>query len=235
MGDTLITTVEQDGVLHAVMCSPPGNNLDAALTAILSQVVAEFDRGPAKVLLLSSGLAGHFAGGDLVGSGLGVDWISDQLDSLREPLARLSGCHKPSIAVVEGHAVGLGFELALACTWRFCAPAAKLGFPAAPAGSLPGAGGTHRLPQLVGPSRALDLMLTGREVRGEEALRLGLADRVFYRDCVAESLAEAQLVATASGPAVKLLMGCVEAALDLPPEMAISVERAALVSLLDDR
>ncbi|MFG1602566.1 enoyl-CoA hydratase/isomerase family protein [Actinoplanes sp. NPDC049265] len=85
---------------------------------------------------------------------------------------------KPTVAAVTGYALGGGCELALACDWRVVADDAKLGQPEIRLGLIPGAGGTQRLARLVGPARAKDLIFSGRMVDAEEALRIGLADRV---------------------------------------------------------
>jgi enoyl-CoA hydratase/carnithine racemase len=85
---------------------------------------------------------------------------------------------KPVVAAVTGYALGGGCELALACDWRVVAEDAKLGQPEIRLGLIPGAGGTQRLARLVGPARAKDLVFSGRMVDADEALRIGLADRV---------------------------------------------------------
>jgi enoyl-CoA hydratase/carnithine racemase len=85
---------------------------------------------------------------------------------------------KPVVAAITGYALGGGCELALACDWRVVAQDAKLGQPEIKLGIIPGAGGTQRLSRLVGPARAKDLIFSGRMVGAEEALRIGLADRV---------------------------------------------------------
>src|SRR5581483_642259 len=158
MADTdLITTVEEDGVLRAALCSPPTNVLDGDLVGALTELVHHFEHGSAKVLVLSSALPGWFAEGrsGLLNRG-SVEHRADHHAAVRAPLDRLATCRRPSIAAIDGRATGLGLELALACTLRVCSPASRVGFPQE--GSLPGAGGTQRLPRLVGSGRALDLM-----------------------------------------------------------------------------
>ena len=85
---------------------------------------------------------------------------------------------KPTAAAITGYALGGGCELALACDWRVVAEDAKLGQPEIKLGLIPGAGGTQRLARLIGPARAKDLVFSGRMVDAQEALRIGLADRV---------------------------------------------------------
>ena len=91
---------------------------------------------------------------------------------------RSPGSRKPAVAAITGYALGGGCELALACDWRVVAEDAKLGQPEIKLGIIPGAGGTQRLARLIGPARAKDLVFSGRMVDAEEALRIGLADRV---------------------------------------------------------
>ncbi|MCW6007629.1 enoyl-CoA hydratase/isomerase family protein [Micromonospora sp. CPCC 205371] len=98
-----------------------------------------------------------------------------ELSSAFDAIARIP---KPVVAAITGYALGGGCELALACDWRVVADDAKLGQPEIKLGIIPGAGGTQRLARLVGTARAKDLVMSGRMVDAEEALRIGLADRV---------------------------------------------------------
>src|SRR3989338_815734 len=104
-------------------------------------------------------------------------------------LRRLETCGKPIIAAVNGFALGGGCELAMACHIRIASQNAKFGQPEVKLGIAPGYGGTQRLPRLVGKGRALDLVLTGRMIDAEEALRIGLVTRVVPPE---QLLAEAE-------------------------------------------
>jgi enoyl-CoA hydratase/carnithine racemase len=110
---------------------------------------------------------------------------------------------KPTVAAITGYALGGGCELALACDWRVVADDAKLGQPEIRLGIIPGAGGTQRLARLIGPARAKDLVFSGRMVDAEEALRIGLADRVVPAADV-YSTAVALLRPYTTGPALAL-------------------------------
>jgi enoyl-CoA hydratase/carnithine racemase len=236
-GQAPVLTCHRDGgVLHAVLSRPPANALGPPLVAALGELVDEFEHGPAKVLVLSSEVPGCFAAGaDLVHvASLTGQQFADYRDSARAPFERLAGCPKPSIAVLDGRALGGGLELALACTLRFASRTARLGLPEVLLGLIPGAGATQRLPRLIGHGRALELLLTGREIHADEAWRIGLVDRVFYREPVAETLEIALQLARASAPAMAAIKSCVDVARDLPHERGMAVEGVALLSLFED-
>jgi enoyl-CoA hydratase/carnithine racemase len=116
-------------------------------------------------------------------------------------LGVLADVPRATIAAVNGYALGGGLELALACDFRVCADDTKLGLPEVLLGLLPGGGGTQRLPRLIGSSRAKELIMTGRQVTAEEALAIGLVNRVVPADDVLDTALEwaAQL---ARGPLV---------------------------------
>jgi enoyl-CoA hydratase len=106
--------------------------------------------------------------------------------------AKLDALPVPSIAVINGHAFGGGLELAMACTFRLAARHAKMGLPEVKLGLIPGYGGTQRLPRLVGETRALEIIMTGRTADAEEAFRLGLVNRLFDGDPLEAGLAFAR-------------------------------------------
>ncbi len=125
------------------------------------------------------------------------------LSSAFDTVARIP---KPVVAAITGYALGGGCELALACDWRVVAQDARLGQPEIRLGLIPGAGGTQRLARLVGPARAKDLIFSGRMVDAEEALRIGLADRVVPAAEVYASAVELVRAYT-GGPALALRAG----------------------------
>ncbi len=131
-----------------------------------------------------------------------------------------------SIAAVDGLALGGGLELALACTLRVAGPRARLGLPEVKLGLIPGAGGIQRLPRLVGRGRALDIMLTARQVDTAEALAIGLVDRLTDGDAADAALDLACELAAASLRAQLAVLRSVDAAFDLPIEQGFVVEAA---------
>lgn len=111
-------------------------------------------------------------------AGLSPKKAAERATYRRGVFQKLSAAEVPSIAVVDGFAMGGGVELALACTFRLATNRAAFSFPEIKLGLLPGAGATQRLPRLIGLSRALEMMLTARQIDAREALHLGLIDRI---------------------------------------------------------
>ncbi|MBW2423754.1 MAG: enoyl-CoA hydratase/isomerase family protein [Deltaproteobacteria bacterium] len=130
----------------------------------------------------------------------------------------------PSVAVVHGFALGGGLELALACTFRVATPGAKFGLPEIKLGLVPGYGGTQRLPRLVGEARALELIMTGRTVRAEEALEIGLVNRLGEGAPVALGLDFAKEFIGYSRPALGFARSAVTRALDVPLTEGLKIE-----------
>jgi len=123
---------------------------------------------------------------------------------------------KPIVAAVNGHCLAGGLELALACDLRIASENASFGLPEVTRGIIPGAGGTQRLPRLVGPERALDLILTGRRIDAREAERIGLVSRVVpLASLRSEALAVASAIAANAPLAVRAAKAAVWRGLDL--------------------
>ncbi|OGF14272.1 MAG: hypothetical protein A2W00_03845 [Candidatus Eisenbacteria bacterium RBG_16_71_46] len=140
-------------------------------------------------------------------------------------VAAIAGSPKPVIAAVNGYAFGGGCELALACHIRLASENAVLGLPEVSLGIIPGYGGTQRLPRLIGPGRALELILSGRRVKADEAERIGLVNRVVPRE---QLLAEAEALALSilkNGPlAVEAALEAVQRGLELPLDEGLRFE-----------
>ncbi len=206
-------------VLHIVLNRPPANALGPAITEGLHAALDEADAAAPKVLIVSSGLPGFFAAGADIKHMTTVDATSFKAygDGLRSGLHRLAAHPALSIAAIDGLALGGGLELAMACTLRVAGADAKLGLPEVKLGLIPGAGGTQRLPRLVGRGAALDIMLTGRQIDAAEALRIGLIDRLAAAGSAASAARElATELCAASAPAQQAVVRSVGASADLP-------------------
>jgi enoyl-CoA hydratase len=138
--------------------------------------------------------------------------------------ARLDTLPIASVALVNGYAFGGGAELAMACTFRLAAPNAVFGLPEIKLGLIPGYGGTQRLPRLVGEARALEIILTGRNVKAEEAERIGLVNAVVQGDLLAAGLAFAGRFTCYSLPVLQLARRAVQRAADLPLHEGLRAE-----------
>ena len=143
-------------------------------------------------------------------------------------LSRLERMGKPSVAAINGYALGGGLELALCCTMRVASPNAKLGQPEVKLGILPGYGGTQRLPRLIGRGRALELLLTGEPVDAAEAWRLGLVNHVVpHEELVAFSRTLLRKIVENWPASAGLIMEAVEAGLNPGLDAGLQFEAAA--------
>ncbi len=133
---------------------------------------------------------------------------------------------KPIIAAINGHCLAGGLEVALACDLRIASENATFGLPEVLRGVIPGAGGTQRLPRLIGPERALDLILTGRRIDAREAERMGLVTRVVaLHDLRDEALSVARVIAENGPLAVRAAKAAIWRGLHLPLDEALRLEQ----------
>ena len=156
----------------------------------------------------------------------------------RDRFAAVARIPKPVVAAVTGTALGGGLELALCADVRVCGAGAKLGQPEIKLGVIPGAGGTQRLPRLVGPARAKELIFTGRFVDAEEALRIGLVDRVVAPDDVLSAALEwAAQFATGPALALRVAKEAIDHGLDGDLATGLEIERVqfAVLFATEDR
>jgi enoyl-CoA hydratase len=142
-----------------------------------------------------------------------------------DALDELATIPRATIAAVNGFALGGGCELALACDLRVAAASARFGQPEILLGIIPGGGGTQRLSRLVGPARAKDLIFSGRQVAADEALRIGLVDRVAEGDALDEALAWAAELARGAVVAQGLAKRAIDRGLDITLDGGIDLEQ----------
>lgn len=169
-----------DGLATIRLDRPPMNALDAQIQGELSDAAAQVGADP------QVRAAVIYGGPRLFAAGIDVKEVADKgypdmtvaTQRLQAALTAIAKISKPVVAAITGYALGGGLELALCADFRVCGEGAKLGQPEILLGIIPGAGGTQRLPRLIGPARAKDLIFTGRFVDAAEALRIGLVDEV---------------------------------------------------------
>jgi enoyl-CoA hydratase len=184
---------------------PKMNALSAALLAELELAATELAANPPGAVVVWGGERIFAAGADIVEFTAGDTALVDPAGAraiagnFRRAMDALAAIPRAVIAAVTGYALGGGCELALACDFRVAGENAKFGQPEILLGIIPGGGGTQRLARLVGPARAKEIIFTGRQVDAEEALRIGLADRVVPAASVFDE-AVAWATSLAAGP-----------------------------------
>lgn len=143
----------------------------------------------------------------------------------QETFAKLDRLPVASIALINGYAFGGGLELALASTFRVCTPSAVFGFPEIKLGLIPGYGGTQRLPRIIGMARSLELILTGRSVKADEAEQIGLVHRVVEeKDLLRAGMEFARRFTCYSLPSLEFARRAVQRGVDLPIEQGLQLE-----------
>jgi enoyl-CoA hydratase/carnithine racemase len=237
VGDLVTVEIEQ-AVATIRLNRPPMNALSAALQADLSAAVAQVAGDPAvRAVVLYGGEKLFAAGADIKEmSDASYAQMTTDIARLQDCLTSVATIGKPVIAAVTGYALGGGLELALCADFRVLGAGARVGQPEILLGLIPGAGGTQRLPRLVGPARAKDLVFTGRFVGAAEALAIGLADKVVSDDRVYQE-ALAMAASYAGGPAIAIAAAkrAIDVALDTDLDTGLEYERLAFAGLFATR
>ena len=160
----------------------------------------------------------------------------DRSAALQAAFTVIARIPKPTVAAITGYALGGGCELALSCDFRVAGENAKLGQPEVLLGIIPGAGGTQRLSRLVGPSRAKDIIFSGRFVSAEEALRIGLVDEVVAPDDVyAAARRRAERYVGGPAYAIRAAKEAVDRGLEVDLGTGLEIERMQFASLFATR
>lgn len=225
--------IERSEGLAALFLNRPdrANTISLQLTIDFNDALAELDADPAVQCILVTGAGDrHFCGGadlreieQLMSAGGEIG------DPRRNFISHIEQVSKPVIAVINGAAMGGGCEIALACDFRVMAEEARIGLPEIRFGALPGAGGTQRLPRIVGLAKAKQMILTGEDMSAPAALAIGLVDRIAPQASLwaaavelAAQLADKAPYALAAG---KRLLN---QALDLPINEGLKLERETI-------
>ncbi|MFC8178779.1 enoyl-CoA hydratase/isomerase family protein [Rhodococcus sp. NPDC057297] len=236
-GNVVTWKTVKPGVTVVTAERPPANALGIPLLDGMHAAMDAAEKaGDVKIMIIASAIPGFFAAGADIKhlSSIDAESFTAYGDEMRRVNDRLASAPYISIAAVDGLALGGGLELAMACTLRVSGPGGKFGLPEVKIGLIPGAGGTQRLPRLVGRGRALDIMLTARQVPADEALSIGLVDRLTDGDAVDAALAFADEMRGASLPAQLAVVRTVDAAFDQPFADGAAYEVAQEQSLFED-
>jgi enoyl-CoA hydratase/carnithine racemase len=227
-----------DGIGTIRLDRPPMNALNARLQEELRAAAIEASVHDGVRAVVVYGGEKHFAAGADIKEMANLSYVdmvtrASVISNAFDALARIP---KPVVAAVNGYALGGGCEIALACDWRVAADDAKLGQPEITLGIIPGAGGTQRLPRLIGPARAKDLVFSGRFVDAAEALAIGLVDHVVPAAEVYEA-AVALVRPYVTGPAQALRAAklAIDRGLDMPLDSGRAWETQLFAGLFATR
>src|SRR6266849_3037654 len=213
---------------------PPANAISEQLVKDLAAGLAsvESDEGVRAVIITGAGDRIFCAGADLGSAFSGGD-MRDFIRFGNGVLRKIERFPKPVIAAMNGHALGGGCEIAMACHLRLLKETARMGQTETNLGIIPGFGGTQRMPRLIGRTKALEFMLLGTQVPAAECLALGLVNRLTKEG---ETLAEAKTLARALAKrppvATRVLIEAVDDGLDAPIDQALEIETRAFLRTL---
>lgn len=218
-----------DGLAVVTLDNPKVNALSTALLRRLRDVARELSDDPPRAVLVTGGPKVFAAGADISEFG-GPDEAAEVGSAFLEALEAVAGIPRVTIAAIGGYALGGGCELALACDLRLASQRARFGQPEILLGIIPGGGGTQRLARLIGPSRAKEMIFSGRQVSADEALAWGLVDRVVPDDEF-ESAALDWAATFAAGPSAVagLAKQAIDRGLDLDLAEGLRLERELFV------
>jgi enoyl-CoA hydratase/carnithine racemase len=233
MGEFVRLEVE-DGVGTIRLDRPKMNALDVRMQEEIREAAEEAaERDDVRAVVVYGGERVFAAGADIKEmADMSYTDMVDRSGRLQSAFTAVARIPKPVVAAVTGYALGGGCELAMCADIRIAGEGATFGQPEILLGVIPGAGGTQRLARLVGPARAKDLIFTGRFVEAEEALRIGLADKVVPDDRVyAEALAWAARFTGAAGLALRAAKESVDRGLEVDLETGLELERVQFAAL----
>ena len=179
--DVVLLERRDDGVAVITLNNGKVNALSSAVVAAIHRIADDLTANPPGAVVVTGGERIFAAGADISEFG-GADEAVGITGRIHAALDALAGVPRFVIAAVSGYALGGGCELSLACDYRIAGERAVFGQPEILLGTIPGGGGTQRLARQVGPSRAKEICITGRQVAADEALRIGLVDEVVPGD-----------------------------------------------------
>jgi enoyl-CoA hydratase/carnithine racemase len=231
--ETLALTREESWAI-VTLDRPPVNAISDTLMREVEAALAEVENDDAarSVILTGAGDRIFCAGADLGSMFAGGD-VEEIIALGHRVLRRIERFPKPIIAAMNGHALGGGCEIAMACHFRLLKETARMGQTETNLGIIPGYGGTQRLPRLIGRTRALEFLILGTQLPAAECLALGLVNRVCREgQTLEDARALARRIATRPPIATRLLIEAVDEGLDAPIDRALELElRAFLASL----
>jgi enoyl-CoA hydratase/carnithine racemase len=228
----LVRTEDHTGLV--TLNRPPANAISEQLMRELNAALDAFEADDAvrAVIITGAGDRIFCAGADL-GSAFAAGDVEAFVRFGTGVVRRIERFPKPVIAAMNGHALGGGCEIAMACHFRLLRRGARMGQTESNLGIIPGYGGTQRLPRLIGRTKALEYLILGTQIPSEECLALGLVNRLCPEgETLAEAMALARQLAERAPVATRLIIEAVDEGMEAPIEEALDVEvRAFLRSL----
>jgi len=223
-----------DGIATMLLNRPPVNALNDQLTGELAEAARVADSSDEIRAVIIYGGAKVFAAGADITEMAEASYaaMATRSGRLQESLGLVAGIGKPVVAAITGYALGGGLELALTADFRVAGEGARVGQPEILLGVIPGAGGSQRLPRLVGPARAKEIVFSGRMLKAAEAHAIGLVDRVVPDDSVYQAAAE-MVKQYAAGPALALRAAkqAIDSGLGVDLATGLEIERVQFAAL----
>ena len=225
--------LDRDGPITVLTVNRPKalNAMSQASLAELTQAARELDADPGVgvVIVTGAGEKAFVAGADISEmAGFGPAQAEDHARKGQVAMAAFERMRKPVIAAINGYALGGGLELALACDIRIASENAQVGLPEVSLATIPGFGGTQRLARAVGTSMAKELVLTGRRIKADEALRIGLVSRIVPQAQLMETAKQLAREILANGPyAVRLAKEVIDRGADTDLHTGLRLEEKA--------
>jgi enoyl-CoA hydratase/carnithine racemase len=233
MGE-FVTLETADGIGTIALNRPPVNALNDQLISELAAVAREAaDLDEVRAVIIYGGEKVFAAGADIKEMAeASYAEMAVRSGRLHQTMGLIAGIGKPVVAAITGYALGGGLELALAADFRVAGESARVGQPEILLGVIPGAGGTQRLPRLVGAARAKDIVFSGRMVKAAEAHAIGLVDRVVPDDSVYQAALD-MVQRYAAGPALALRAAkqAIDHGLDVDLATGLEMERVQFAAL----
>jgi enoyl-CoA hydratase len=237
MARDYVNYVVEEGIALVTINHPPVNALDQKTVSELGQAMDELEKRPeAKIIILTGGGDKAFVAGADITAFTGLTRVTAEQFalSIQSILLKMEGSKKVVICAINGLALGGGCEVAMACDIRIASEKAKLGQPEVNLGVIPGAGGTQRLPRLVGKGRAMELVFTTDMIGAEEARAIGLVNRVVPPGSLLEEAKKMAKKILAKGPvAIAMAKRAVNEGLEMDLKEGLKLEAKLFGELFD--
>ncbi|KFN02263.1 enoyl-CoA hydratase [Bacillus clarus] len=229
--ERVVTCNKKGSIAVVTIQNPPVNTLSLEVVQQLGDVLEEIENDNHIIVVIITGIGekAFVAGGDIKEfpdwMGKGEKYAEMKSLKLQQPLNQIEHLSKPTIAAINGLALGGGCELALACDLRVIEEQAMIGLPEITLGLFPGAGGTQRLPRLIGEGKAKEMMFTGKPITAKEAKEIGLANYIVSKGKALDKAEEiAEEIGEFSLPALSYMKLAIREGAAVPLRKGLEIE-----------